>query len=575
MRLIRNGVLAVMLSLGTTACLDLTVVNQNNPDIQRALRDPVDVEQVIVSAFNIGYNGTDASDVVQVYPALADETTATSTTRSFHWASEPRQPLDNDPNGNQVWIPRSTWDAYASCVANTNDGLKPIEGVNPDFTPRAEGPMRIVTPNAAGDSVNDNTDRAFVFAKMMQGWCLGFLAIPHDQVATATEDTIIPSGFDDLQEWEATHLKDYKANLAMAIASLEEGIARATTGAPFILPVTWINGQQYNNQQLAQLMHTMIARFLVLTPRTPAERAAVDWQKVLFHTERGLTYDFGPVMLSGTITSGSYIANFVSTGNGELRADNLYIGPADQSGRFQAWLAAADDQKMPFMVITPDRRVSGVPTSACTAALQASSPIGGNTACSPTGAYFRNRNSTSIYTVARGVKYQAYHGFYRRANSAYGGFNSSTGQHVIANADENRLLRAEALLRTNQVQAAIDLINVSRTRGVRIANTTIATNLPAIPATTSATTRLPLVNNTCVPRRKDGTCGDVWDALIWERKMETMGFDPLLYWSYARGVAGLLQPGTLVQMPVPGRYLVQLKIPVYTYGGVGGNGAAQ
>jgi hypothetical protein len=570
-----NGVLAVMMALVTTACFDLDVVNQNNPDIERALRDPSDVEQVIASAFIIWYNFFPSDDASEVYPQLADEVTSTLVQRQFYWAQEPRAPLDNNPNGDQVWIPRLPWDQLSECIANANDGLKPLAGRNEDYTPRAEGPMRLVTPDGNGNA-SDHTDRAYVFAKMMQGFCLGYLALTNDQVATATEDTIIPEGFDNQQEWERTHLKDYHANLALAIKSLEQAIERANSGDPFQTPTSgWVNAQSYNNQQLAQLAHTMIARLLVSVPRTPAERAAVDWQKVLFHTERGLTYDFGPTLQSGTITSNNFVGELASTGSSELRADPLYVGPADQSGRFQEWLAAADVDKLPFMVITPDRRVSGAPTSSCTAAALASGPTGGTTACSPSGAYFRNRNSTSIYSLARSVKYQAYHGWYKRANTGYGGYNSTRGQHVMASADENRLLRAEALLRTGQVQAAIDLINVTRTRGVKIGNTTIAANLPAIPATSSATTRLPLVNNTCVPRKRDGTCGDVWDALYWEWKMETMAFDPVHYWAWARGIQGYLQPGTILHWPIPGRYLMQLEIPVYTHGGAGGTGAAQ
>jgi hypothetical protein len=96
-----------------------------------------------------------------------------------------------------------------------------------------------------------------------------------------------------------------------------------------------------------------------------------------------------------------------------------------------------------------------------------------------------------------------------------------------------------------------------------------ATNLPPI-----TTAGAPLVNGACVPRRKNGACGDVMDALVWERKMELMGLDPIRTWADHRGL-GLLEPGTLLHWPIPGRYLASLLMPIYTDGGVGNAGAAQ
>jgi hypothetical protein len=78
----------------------------------------------------------------------------------------------------------------------------------------------------------------------------------------------------------------------------------------------------------------------------------------------------------------------------------------------------------------------------------------------------------------------------------------------------------------------------------------------------------------CVPRTKTGACGSLWDALIYERSIESAGADALRAWYDNRG-SGLLQPGTTIHMPIPGRYLVSLGIPIYSFGGVGGQGAAQ
>jgi hypothetical protein len=549
-----KGILAVALVASTTACLDLDVINQNAPDIERALRDPADVETVIASAFNIWFNTYMQGDFARVYSHIADQNTTTLSQRGVYWAEEPRQPLNNDPNGEVVWVPRAPWDSFSECVANTNDGLK-----------RIKAGLKIMTINPGETAVSDNTHRATMFAKLMQGLCLGSLAMALDQIAAAQEDTIVPQGYADQVEWERTHLKPYGQIKQMATASLEEAINLGTTGPAFTTPITWINQISYSNVQLTQLARTVLARVLVLTSRTPQERAAVDWQKVLSLTANGLTFDFGPTLQSGVLTSNNWVGVAIpgsTISSTEHRVDYKYLGGADQSGAYQAWFAATPDQRQPFFIVTPDRRVAGAAPTGCT-----------GTACSPNGAYFRNRNSISNFTVSRGTQYQSYYGYYKRNNSAYGAYTGTSGPYYMVTEDENRLLRAEALLRTGNVQGAVDLINISRTRSVRIGTTVIANNLPAIPPTTSAATRVPTVANACVPRRERRVrrhhgCADLGD------QNGALPVRPMRWWSDARGL-GLLLPGTLLHMPIPGRYLVSLGLPVYTYGGVGGEGAAK
>jgi hypothetical protein len=582
MRSYFKAAFAAVLVSSTTACLDLNVVNENQPDIARALSDPADVEQVIISSFSIFMGTFNSSDMTWPFPHWSDEVTTTVTSRAILFADEPRIQFDNDPSGDLVWFPRRSWDNFSECIANTNDGLRAIKGG-----------MQIRTLSPGADSVTDNTDRAYTFAKLLQGICTGFLALTHDQVAIANEDTDVTLGYDDMIQWERENLKPYPEMAAAAIKSLEEAIARAESAQPFTVPETWINKQTYTSAQLAQVAHTMIARILVNLPRTPAERAAVDWDKVLYHTERGVNFDFGPTLESGIITSGNYLGYMTSTGT-ELRMDNMYLGQADQAGTFKKWLDKEFNSRDAFFIVTNDRRVTAPPASTCTnpdpeqwvAGTSSTNNGKRGDQCSPSGAYYRNRNDLGDFSTARSTGFRAYYQWYRRANAAYGGFTSSTGQYAIMNEDENRLLRAEALLRKGRVSEAVPLINVSRTRGVRIgtaASGNFATNLPPIPATNSAETLVPTTTFTavgrtyqsCVPRsHKDPTqCGNVWDALVWERKMELTGQNAVRWLADARGL-GLLQEGTILHWPVPGRYIVSLEIPVYTFGGIGQPGSA-
>jgi hypothetical protein len=392
-----------------------------------------------------------------------------------------------------------------------------------------------------------------VWGKLWQGICTGYLALALDRFAIATEDSILPVGFEALKEWETQQMNqgsNWQERIDIALNSLDEAIALAQTGAPFQTPATWINGQQYDNADIVQFANTMAARFMIYSARYPADRAALDWNEILDRTNKGLTYDWGPTLQNGIITDPSYLSRLLTTGSSQIRADYRMIGRADQSGRYQTWLATPVLSATRFDIVTPDRRITGTsPTSS--------------------GAYFRYlATNTSGFDITRGEGYWSNYGWYRRSNSGYGGFGTTTGHFALASADENRLFKAEALLRLGRTQEAIELINVTRTRAVKIGNTTIASNLPPLTAA-----GVPTVNGACVPRMENGQCGTIMDALQYERLIELTGQEPTRAWMDRRGF-GDLAPGTFVHMPVPARYLVQLGIPNYTFGGVAGNCAA-
>jgi hypothetical protein len=152
------------------------------------------------------------------------------------------------------------------------------------------------------------------------------------------------------------------------------------------------------------------------------------------------------------------------------------------------------------------------------------------------------------------------------------GFTGNTtgfdrANYPLITADENTLLRAEALLRTGNAAGAADLINVTRTRTQTIGTT----EYPGLPPVTAA--GVPEVNGQCVPRRDDGSCGSLLDALRYERTVELAGMDVFRGYAEARGW-GTLVDGSLLQWPVPGDALELYGLPNYTYGGVGGNGVA-
>jgi hypothetical protein len=543
-----RGALVLSLVGAATACLDLDIVDENRPDDERALGEPEAVEAVIGSLFHVWHQPFRLADVSKTFPVLADEATNTATQRNVQWSAEPRQRLRNEETASEIWVPRRPWDQFSWTAANASDALRVIKNG-----------MFLFTVDEGASSTTDNTDRAWAWGKLFQGIGLGYLAITMDRAPAATEDSILPSGYDDLIAWERENLRPWNDILPIAIESIEAGIERARTSAPFLTPSTWVPGQRYDNQQVVELGHTMIARLLVYSARTPAEREAVDWESVLYHTERGLTYDWGPTLTPGEFTDGSYLWRLHNTGSSlvdnVLRADPRLLGPADQSGNYQAWLDAPRIERDRFDIATPDRRVTG----------ESVVDEEGNVT-TPDGAYFRYLSNNNGMDPSRGLYNFSAYGWWRRLN--YQNVNHQEGHFVLASEDENRLLRAEAMLRTGRVAEAVQLINVTRTRGVLVEGELTDGNLPPLTAA-----GVPEVDGECVPRTEARQCGSMMDALIWERQIELFGQDPMRAWHDRRGF-GQLQPGTILHMPIPARYLVSLGLELYTFGGVGGDGAA-
>src|SRR5262245_66234673 len=89
---------AMLLSAGLSACLDLDVVNENNPDIERALQQPSAVEEVIRSAFPIWFrlHGNN-SDIFNYYSVISREMARTGMLWSMQQTFESRVGFKNDP----------------------------------------------------------------------------------------------------------------------------------------------------------------------------------------------------------------------------------------------------------------------------------------------------------------------------------------------------------------------------------------------------------------------------------------------------------------------------------------------
>jgi hypothetical protein len=130
------------------------------------------------------------------------------------------------------------------------------------------------------------------------------------------------------------------------------------------------------------------------------------------------------------------------------------------------------------------------------------------------------------------------------------------GTNGVFPVKELDLIKAEALYRTGDLAGAAAIVNIYRE------------GTGGLPAVTTAGTS----GARCTPRTISGACGDLWEALKYEKRMEV--------WHYGFGIAffddrgwGDLLSNTPVHFPVPGAELDLLLMDIYTFGG-GGEGSA-
>jgi len=217
-------------------------------------------------------------------------------------------------------------------------------------------------------------------------------------------------------------------------------------------------------------------------------------------------------------------------------------------------------------VVTPDLRFPAGTTRA------AQSAVGGNsgTLVLPGNVMFRNRSAAPDW-AGDPLANSWYDNFRFRAH-----FNAARiGTYPIFTTTEMRMLAAEGNIRLGQFDAAAALINLSRVgKG----------GLPALPNGMTLATPVP-GGNACVPNVPSiatptaATCGNIMEAMKWEKRLETEFTGPYMWYTDGRGW-GDLPEGTALYWPVPYQEIDTRQLasppPAYTnsVGGVGNPGGA-
>lgn len=255
---------------------DLQVENLNDPDKERSLKNPEDVESIALSGFYNWYmNNTSSISPRMSMWVMADQGTCSwANSGMYHLSSEPRQAFNNSVTYTYANIFESYWENSYGNLIMMNDVLEKIyDGMVIDI----EG--------------NDETEMVRAIAYFIQGLSLGYLGLTYDQAFIMKE----------YSDYSVTPSSPYMDVIEAAVVSLDSAINICNRpGVSFSLPDSYINGSSYTNQEIAQLANSFAARFLINAPRNVAENDQVNWNRVLTYANQGITRDLAPYMDGST-----------------------------------------------------------------------------------------------------------------------------------------------------------------------------------------------------------------------------------------------------------------------------------
>src|SRR5262245_11740265 len=488
---------ALVAAVGLGACDNsLEVPNPNNPTTKSVLGTPLDAENLIGTYYkrwSTGvYGSTTNLEGMTSIMSLMNYSSLANNCQNSHYpfvgAGNPNTP-GNVCNGEQFRL-------YSYMGEVNRVAANFIDQMNKGLSLQSQA--------------RDNRDRAY--AEFLNGMSLGYAALMHDSLA------VIVPGMGPL---DAGKLVSYKEGMDSAFASFDRAIALAQAPASgpdgFPLPPAWIpSPTSWTAAEFVKMIRSYRARLRANIARTPAERAAVDWSKVIDDAANGVSSD---LLITTSTTAGPNNAwrqqyNSFDTWH---QMPAFIIGMADTSGSYAAWIAQPISERgnggAAFFMVTPDTRFpQGTTRSAQQADFAIASCNAASTACKR---YFVNRASGGDRTDGPGWGWSNYDFVRFRSWNTNGDGTARNGNTPFMVKAELDMLQAEGLYRQNKFAEAAALVNITRTKN----------GLPAI-TTFDATTPVPGGAKGCVPKVPVApfnvvACGTLWEALKYEKRIET------------------------------------------------------
>lgn len=535
-------VMAGALAIGAlAACSDpLQLDNENDPDRNRILGRSTDAEQLAGGLYQqILYATTDADNNTAIPGIVRGLLTA---------AFENSSGLANNGMGPRSGLPRGPIDNGRSnpyVVENARDfGIQQqVARQAADVLHRVKNDESFVLP---GGETQKN--RLKGWTHFVYGLALGNVALAYDSAAVpkpGDEATFVPP------------LEGYAAVMEDALKQLDSAVVYASLPGTPALPANWMNGNAFTPAEFIRVVRSHAARLRAGVARNLEERDAVDWAQVIDDATNGITSD---LMIEMDPANGWDVQWLQTTLH--FRDANWHqmpyhiIGMADSSGNFDTWLAQDRDARTPFLIRTLDQRFPSGDTRAEQNAVGQGAPTGRR--------YFRNRNPSGDQAGVGWQNSQYDHYRFRAFGDA-----SRIGPFPVMTRAEIDLLAAEGYIRTGNISAAAALIDRTRTTA----------GLPALSGVVTTATQPVPGGNACVPRVPQPptytttACGNIMEAMKWEKRMET-AYTGYGQWFFDSRGWGDLAEGTAVHWPVPFQERDARLLPIYNLGGVGQLGGA-
>jgi hypothetical protein len=541
MRLIKLTAIVTFASVFAGCDNFLGVENTSNPDRPRILRSPTDVENLAAAQFQQIINAT-LGAIARTHTGML--------TASFENASGlannglgprsgiPRGPIDNGRGNPYQGENFADFSILTSVARNASDVLG-----------RARDPgFRLADDTLAARA---NKQRLFAWTHFVYGVSLGYLSLVYDSAGVPSADD--ETGF-------VPPLEGYSAVNEKALAALDSAVAYATMAGTARLPGTWLfgpGGTDTTAAFLARVARSYSARLRAGVARNSTERGAVTWSEVIADANAGITEDLRVNMNPTQGWDYAWLSSALHFRDANWHQMAYYIiGMADVSGGFDTWLQTPRDSRAPFLIVTPDLRFPQGATRAAQNAVGQGAPTGRR--------YFRNRDP-GLDQAAVGWQASWYDHYRFRAFADAG----RVGAFPIFTKAENDLLAAEGHIRTNNIPAAAALIDRTRTTaGLPGLTGVITSATDPVPGGASCVPRVPVA-----PNFTSTACGNIMEAMKWEKRMET-AYTTYGAWFFDSRGWGDLPVGTAIHWPVPNQELDARVLPIYNLGGVGQAGGA-
>jgi len=469
MKYIKGLFIIVLLSLFTVSCedfsTDLNVPNLEHPNDDILTSDPV---ALTATAGSIIHNWFMA---VHAYygPGAAMQTMADISTCSWgnmgmkDLSSEPRVAFNNKSSyGNDVT--NSYFNALYSVLSDANTIVAAVDK-GTDF---------------------EDPDLVMTIGKFGQALSIGYLALVFDRVWLSDENGVVGEG-----------AVSYKEAMVFALQKLDEAIALAKDKGVEV-PDSWLPGGGGANTSFVQFLNSMGARMLVGNVRNKAQKAEIDWDKVIKYTSNGLQADFEIYMDDQSwydLVPKTYLVY-----PGWARVDMRVVHMLDPN---------MPDYWTDDIVSLPE-------------------------------AHSDDARLETDYQYLSSNNFRPERGLYHFSNYRYARLDyyitEWTTNVVEYSKSENDMYMAEAYLNKGDVAQAAAIVNAGTrtTRG----------NLPPV----------------------DANFDDVKYAIHYERMVE-FAYTGMGIGFFEMRKEDLLQKGTLLHFPIPGKALEAIPEDYYTYGG--------